>query len=167
MQINFHSLLWSYLPRVQIFWSWLYKILKVAKAKVSNPKRYSLWKLRLGHAFLKRLIQRRPHKSTWLCWKICIRPPTCLCKESRRNFYSRSIVATAAMSCNYDKGCCVTFPSRAWGIRPITTHWTAGQAEHSVLFRAMSFVKINTFLKVGAERSNNNVWYMENNVFFF
>ncbi len=30
----------------------------------------------------------------------------------------------------------------------------------------MSFVKIKTFQKGGAERSNNNVQYVENNVFF-
>ncbi len=29
----------------------------------------------------------------------------------------------------------VTFLSHAWGIRPITTHWIAGQSEHSALFR--------------------------------
>ncbi len=39
----------------------------------------------------------------------------------------------------------VTFPSHAWGIRPITTHWIAGQSEHALLLRMMSFVKINTF----------------------
>ncbi len=30
----------------------------------------------------------------------------------------------------------------------------------------MSFIKIDTFQKGGAERSNNNVRYVENNVFF-
>ncbi len=30
----------------------------------------------------------------------------------------------------------------------------------------MSFVKIDAFHKGGAERSNNNVRYVENNVFF-
>ncbi len=41
----------------------------------------------------------------------------------------------------------VTFPSHAWGIQPITSHWTAGQSEHTSLFRTMSFVKIDTFQK--------------------
>ncbi len=36
------------------------KIPEVAKTKVSNPKRYSLSKLRLCHALLKQLIQTRP-----------------------------------------------------------------------------------------------------------
>ncbi len=52
----------------------------------------------------------------------------------------------------------VTFP-HAWGIRPITTHWLAGQSKHTVLFRTidiintmsmfrtMSFVKIDVFQK--------------------
>ncbi len=37
------------------------KIPEVAKTKVSKPKRYSLSKLRLDHAPLKRLIQTHPH----------------------------------------------------------------------------------------------------------
>ncbi len=60
----------------------------------------------------------------------------------------------------------VTFPSHAWGIRPITTdHWRAGQSEHASLLRTMSFVKIDPFQKDRAQRSNNNVQYVENNVF--
>ncbi len=38
----------------------------------------------------------------------------------------------------------VTFPSNTWGIRPITTHWIAGQSEHTLLLRTMSFVTIGT-----------------------
>ncbi len=59
----------------------------------------------------------------------------------------------------------VTFTSHARGIRPITTHWIAGQSEHTALFRVMSFVKIDAFHKGVGERSNNNVQYVEN-VFF-
>ncbi len=40
-------------------WLWINKIPEVAKTKTSKPKRYSLSKLRLGHAPLKRLIQTR------------------------------------------------------------------------------------------------------------
>ncbi len=43
----------------------------------------------------------------------------------------------------------VTFPSHAWGIRPITMHWIAGQSEHASLLRTMSFVKIDAFQKGG------------------
>ncbi len=49
------------------------KIPEVAKTKVSKPKRYSLSKLRLCHAPLKRLIQTCPHMSTSQCGNICIR----------------------------------------------------------------------------------------------
>ncbi len=77
----------------------IYKICKVATIKVSNPKRYSLSKLRLGHAFLKRLIQTHPHMSTSRCGEICITPPKCIRNEKRHNFYSRcSIVVAATMS---------------------------------------------------------------------
>ncbi len=41
----------------------------------------------------------------------------------------------------------VTFPSHAWDIRPITTHWIAGQSEHASLLRTMSYVKIGVFQK--------------------
>ncbi len=59
------------------------------------------------------------------------------------------------------------FLSHAWGIRPITMHWIAGQSEHTALCKArMSFVKIYTFQKGGAERSNNKVRCVENSVFF-
>ncbi len=44
----------------------------------------------------------------------------------------------------------VTFPSHTWGIRPITTHWIAGQSEYASLLRVMSFVKIGVFQKGGA-----------------
>ncbi len=40
----------------------------------------------------------------------------------------------------------VTFPSHTWDIRPITTHWRAGQSEHTALLRTMSFVKISTIM---------------------
>ncbi len=40
--------------------------------------------------------------------------------------------------------------SHAWGIRPITMHWIAGQSEHASLLRTMSFVKIEAFHKGGA-----------------
>ncbi len=73
------------------------KIPKVAKTKVSKPKRYSLSKLRLCHAPLKRLIQTRPHMSTSRCGNICIMPPKCARKERRRGFSNRSSV-DAAMS---------------------------------------------------------------------
>ncbi len=74
----------------------------------------------------------------------------CLGTERRHNFYSYfSIVAAPAMSW---RGCVflymvrgVTFPSQAWGIRPITTQWIADQSEHTTLFRTMSLVKINAF----------------------
>ncbi len=48
------------------------EIPKVAKTKVSNPKRNSLSKLRLVHAPLKRLIQTRPNMSTSRCGNICV-----------------------------------------------------------------------------------------------
>ncbi len=51
------------------------KIPEVAKTEVSKPKRYSLSKLRLCHALLKRLIQTHLHMSTSRCGKICITPP--------------------------------------------------------------------------------------------
>ncbi len=107
--------------------------------------------------------------STSRCGKICITPPKCSRKERRCNFYSRcSTVAAATMSCSrcvfpyMVRG--VTFLSHARGIRPITTHWIAGQSEHTSLFKMMSFVNIDAFQKA---RSYNNVRYVENNVFFF
>ncbi len=63
------------------------KIPEVAKTKVSKPKRYSLSKLRLCHAPLKRLIKTRPHMSMSGCGNICV----------RRGFSNRSSV-DAAMS---------------------------------------------------------------------
>ncbi len=69
------------------------------------------------------------------------------------------------MASQYGKG--ITFPSPAWGIRPITTHWIAGQSEYTSLLRMMSFVKICAFQKGGAYRSNNNVQYVENSFFFY
>ncbi len=73
------------------------KIPEVAKTKVSKPKRYSLSKLRLCHAPLKRLIQTRPHMSTSRCGNICVMPPKYSRKERRRDFSNRSSV-DAAMS---------------------------------------------------------------------
>ncbi len=55
----------------------------------------------------------------------------------------------------------------AWGILPITTHWIAGQSEHTSLLRKICFVKIDGFQKGGAERSNYNVQYVEIMCFFF
>ncbi len=73
---------------------------EVAKTKVSKPKRYSLSKLRLCHAPLKRLIQTHPHMSTSRCGEIFITPPKCLRKERGCDFYSRcsAVAATGAMS---------------------------------------------------------------------
>ncbi len=65
------------------------------KTKVSNPKRYSLSKLRVSHAPPKRLIQTRPHMSTSQCGNICIMPPKCSRKERRRGFSNRSSVDAA------------------------------------------------------------------------
>ncbi len=45
-------------------------------------------------------------------------------------------------------------------------HWIAGQSEHTALFKMMSFVKMYVFQKGGAEKSNNNVRNVENNLFF-
>ncbi len=50
-------------------------------------------KLRLDHAFLKRLIQTRPHMSTSRCGEICITPPKCIRNERRRSYSGCSIVA--------------------------------------------------------------------------
>ncbi len=73
---------------------------EVAKTKVSKPKRYSLSKLRLCHAPLKRLIQTRPHMSTSRSGEIFITPPKCLCKERGHDFYSccSNVAAAGAMS---------------------------------------------------------------------
>ncbi len=68
------------------------KIPEVAKTKVSKPKRYSLSKLTLCHAPLKRLIQTRPHMSTSQCGNICLMPPKCSRKERRRGFSNRNSV---------------------------------------------------------------------------
>ncbi len=54
-------------------WLCIDKIPEVSKTKVSKPKRYSLSKLRLCHAPLKRLIQTRPHMSISGCGNICVR----------------------------------------------------------------------------------------------
>uniref|UniRef100_A0A672STB8 Protein C12orf4 homolog n=1 Tax=Sinocyclocheilus grahami TaxID=75366 RepID=A0A672STB8_SINGR len=48
------------------------------------PKRYSLSKLRLCHAPLKRLVLTRPHISTSLCGNVSIMRPKCACKERRQ-----------------------------------------------------------------------------------
>ncbi len=58
-------------------WLCIDKIPEVAKTKVSKPKRYSLSKLRLDHAHLKRLIQTHTHMSTSRCGKIGITLPKC------------------------------------------------------------------------------------------
>ncbi len=58
----------------------------------------------------------------------------------------------------------IIFPSHAWGIRPITTHWIAGQSEHTALFRTMSLVFVS---EIRGERINNNIRYVENNVVVF
>ncbi len=71
------------------------KFPEVAKTKVSKPKRYSLSKLRLCHAPLKRLIQTCPHMSTSWCGNICVMPPKCSRKERRRGFSNRSSVDAA------------------------------------------------------------------------
>ncbi len=93
MQFHVFLCLWSVTSCLCI-----YRICKVAKFKVSNPKRYSLSKWRLCHTLLKHLIQTRPHMSTSRCGKICITPPKCIRNERRRNFYSRcSIVVATAM----------------------------------------------------------------------
>ncbi len=113
---------------------------KVAKAKVKNPKINVLFNVRPpSHTHTHTYI------SALLCEKICTTPPKSLCKEWGRNFYSRCIVAKASMSwkrCvfpNMARG--VTFLSQIWGIRPIKTHWIAGQSEHTMLFRTMRFWK--------------------------
>ncbi len=69
-------------------WLCIDEIPEAAKTKVSKPKRYSLSKLRLVHALLKRLIQTRPHMSMSQCGEICITPPTFICQERRRSYYS-------------------------------------------------------------------------------
>ncbi len=51
------------------------KIPEVAKTKVSKPNKYSLSKLRLCQAHLKRLFQTRPHMSTSRCGEICKHSP--------------------------------------------------------------------------------------------
>ncbi len=68
------------------------KIPEVAKTKVSNPKRYSLSKLRFVHAPLKWLIQTHPLMSTSRCANICLMPPKCSCKERRCGFSNCSSV---------------------------------------------------------------------------
>ncbi len=55
-------------------WLWIDKIPGVTKTKVSKPKRYSLSKIRLCHALLKRLIQTRP---TCLCHDVGWFPKHC------------------------------------------------------------------------------------------
>ncbi len=74
------------------------EIPEVAKTKVSKPKRYSLSKLGLCHAPLKRLIQTRP-MSTPQCVNICIMQPKCSCKERRCGFSNCSSVDAAVCVC--------------------------------------------------------------------
>ncbi len=82
-------------------WLCIDKIPEVAKTKVSKPKRYSLSKLRLCHAPLKRLIQTRPHMSTSWCGNICLMPPKYSRKERSRGYSNRSSVdaAVSGSSC--------------------------------------------------------------------
>ncbi len=112
----------------------------------------------------KKKKKNTPHMSTSLCGKICITTPKCIRNERRHNFMV--YVWLSWRRCvfpNMVRG--VTFPSYAWGIRPITMHWIAGQSEHTLLLRTMSFVKTDVFQKGRAERSNNNVQFVENYVF--
>ncbi len=86
----FKGVIWCDFKVVLSLWSvtsWLCidKIPEVTKTKVLNPKRYSLSKLRLCHAPLKRLIQTRPHMFTSRCGNICV----------RRGFSNRSSVDAA------------------------------------------------------------------------
>ncbi len=74
------------------------EIPEVAKTKVSKPKRYSLSKLGLCHAPLKRRIQTRP-MSTPQCVNICIMQPKCSCKEKRCGFSNCSSVDAAVCVC--------------------------------------------------------------------
>ncbi len=107
-----------------------------------------------------------PHKSPSLCGKICITPPKCLRKERRRNFYSRCSIVVVGTLCvsKYGKGrnislTCLRYSANhnaldSWPIRA-----------HSA-FQNDELLKIDVFQKGGAERSNNTVRYVENNVFF-
>ncbi len=100
-----------------------------------------------------------------LCWKIYITPNVYAKKEGVT--FILAVVLLLPPPCrgntvyfpNMVRG--VKFPSHAWGIRPITMHLIASQSEHTSLFRTMSFVKIYVFQKGRAERSNNNVLYVE------
>ncbi len=88
------------------------KVPEVAKTKVSKPKRYSLFKLRLDHAHLKRLIQTHPHVSTSRCGKICKTPPKCICNERRWNYYSHCSIVAAAGAMSWR--CCVSLLKRKY-----------------------------------------------------
>ncbi len=100
-----------------------------------------------------------------LCWKIYITPNVYAKKEGVT--FILAVVLLLPPPCrgntvyfpNMVRG--VKFSSHAWGIRPITMHLIASQSEHTSLFRTMSFVKIYVFQKGRAERSNNNVLYVE------
>ncbi len=74
-------------------------ICKVAKIKVSKPKKYSLSKLRLIHAFLKQLIQTHPHVYVTM-WGDLHNTTQMYSNERRRNYYSRcsNVAAAAVMS---------------------------------------------------------------------
>ncbi len=115
LQLNYHTTVVfvkkkGHMMRFQVFlslWSvtsWLCidKIPEVAKTKVSKPKRYSLSKLRLCHALLKRLVQTRPHMSTSRCGNISLMQPKCSREERRCGFSNRTSV-DAGMSGR----CCV------------------------------------------------------------
>ncbi len=151
--------------------SFLFGVIQAVHALIRSIK---LQRLKIKAIFFIKVKTRpRPPKTAHLnthphvyltMWEDLQTPHKCIHKERRRNYYSRcSIVAMSWRCCvfpNMVRG--VTFPSHAWGIQPITTHWIAGQLEHIALFRTMSFVKIDAFQKGSAERSNNNLRYVEN-----
>ncbi len=98
----------------------------------------------------QKVIQTRP-TSTSLCGEICITPPKYLRYERRRDFFLAVVLSwRRCVFPNTVRG--VTFLTHARGIRPITTHFIAGQSEHTSLFRTMNFVKIDftTSLKPGS-----------------
>ncbi len=70
------------------------EITEVAKTKVSKPKRYSLSKLGLCHALLKRLIQTRPHVYVTMC-KYLHNAAQMFSKERRCGFSNCSSVDAA------------------------------------------------------------------------
>ncbi len=124
--------------------------------------------------------------STSWCGKNCKTLPNEKRKERRLNFYSRcSIVINMWLSYIYNTVpeqynaniwvCAAHFTEDRFLILgesslqcehyewPITTHRIAGQSEHTSLLRTMSFVK--NWHVSERQRGNNNVQYVENNVF--